>query len=173
MNFTNLIILSERLKLTVIGKEYAESVYKEFSEEIATFMFPKPAENIQDTIDFINTSLNNMDQGKELIVVILDKETGEFLGCSGLHKLKSRTPEIGIWLKKTAHGKKLGLEAVRALKEWTDKNLAYDYLVYPVDKRNIASRKIPEALGGQIAKEYKKQSMSGNMLDEVEYRVYR
>jgi RimJ/RimL family protein N-acetyltransferase len=171
MNFTNLIILSERLKITAISKEYAESIYKEFSEEIATFMFPKPAEHISEIINFIDTSIKNMLQGKELVFAILDKANEEFLGCCGIHNMHSQTPEIGIWLRKSAHGKRIGLEAVKALKNWADHNLQYKYLVYPVDKRNIASRKIPEALGGQIAKEYKKKSMSGKILDEIEYRI--
>ena len=44
--------------------------------------------------------------------------------------------------------------------------------MYPVDKKNISSRKIPESLGGIIETEYKTTNMAGKILDEVEYRIY-
>jgi len=59
------------------------------------------------------------------------------------------------------------------LKAWADQNLEYDYIKYPVDKRNIASRKIPEALGGAIAGEKAKTSRSGRKLLTLEYHVPR
>lgn len=59
------------------------------------------------------------------------------------------------------------------MKDWADENLTYEYLVYPVDKANIASCRIPEFLGGQIAGERTEVGMSGNKLNTVEYRVYK
>jgi hypothetical protein len=44
--------------------------------------------------------------------------------------------------------------------------------VYPVDKRNIASRKIPVGNNGKIVKEEKSKGIAGNELDEYEYRIY-
>lgn len=70
-----------------------------------------------------------------------------------------------------AHGNKYGLEVITAIKSWADKKLDYEYLRYPVDKANIASRKIPEALGGEIVREFNKINMSGNTLHIVEYKI--
>ena len=39
-----------------------------------------------------------------------------------------------------------GKEAITALKHWADANLRYEYLAHPVDRRNGASRRIPESL---------------------------
>ncbi|MDZ4875470.1 MAG: hypothetical protein CLLPBCKN_004866 [Chroococcidiopsis cubana SAG 39.79] len=64
-----------------------------------------------------------------------------------------KTPEFGIWLK-TAHGRKYGLEAIRGIKNWAEQNLDYEYFLYPVNRANIASRKIPETLGGKVVREY-------------------
>ena len=116
--------------------------------------------------------VKNNAEGYNFSAVIIDKETGEFLGCCGLHgKNNVRTPELGIWLKKDAHGKKLGREAIKTLCYWAVKNIDFEYLIYPVDRANISSCKIPEYLGGIIFDEKKVENMSGNILDEVVYKI--
>ena len=47
----------------------------------------------------------------------------------------------------------------------------FNYLVYPVDKENIPSRKIAECLDGKIFREETRVSMSGLVLNEVAYRI--
>jgi len=42
-----------------------------------------------------------------------------------------------------------------------------------VEKRNIASRKIAESLGGMVRKEYQKLNQLGKTLEEVEYWIYK
>ncbi len=172
MNLLGEIIESERLKLVPTSEEYAQDIFKEFSKDLTVYMYPKPADEISETITFINSSRRYMETGKQFQVVILNKTTGEFLGHGGINHFDSDTPELGIWIKKDAHGNKYGLEAVRALKNWIDRNLPYKYIFYPVDKRNISSRKIAEKLGGIIEDEYSKINMQGNILDIVEYRIY-
>ena len=46
----------------------------------------------------------------------------------------------------------------------------FDYAIYPVDKANVASRKIPESLWGTVFAEKQVQTMSGDILDEVIYK---
>lgn len=171
MNLLNVEISTPRLLLKPISRDYKEVIFSEFTEEITTYTYPRPAENITDTETFIQQSLEGLKKGTNLEIVILAKDSQEFLGCAGIHNL-NKEPALGIWLKKSAHGNRYGLEAITALKEWADKNLDYEYLIYPVDKRNIASRKIPESLGGKIVKEYEKLNLSGNILQIVEYWIF-
>ena len=42
---------------------------------------------------------------------------------------------------------------------------------YPVDRRNIPSRRIPESLGGVVKEEYEKENRSGKILDLVCYHI--
>lgn len=107
-------------------------------------MYPKPANEIEETMDFINSSIDGINQGSNLQLVVLEKKTGEFLGCSGLHKV-----------------------------DWAKQNIDFDYIKYPVDKRNFASRTIPEKHHGIIQKEYKHINLSGEELDIVEYWIYK
>ncbi|MBE9193456.1 GNAT family N-acetyltransferase [Gloeocapsopsis crepidinum LEGE 06123] len=173
MNLLGIEISTERLILKPISMIYKEVIFSEFTEEITTYMYPCPAQDISETEAFISDSIGEMVDSWGLTFVILKRECQEFLGCAGFHRIDRKNPELGIWLKKTAHGNKYGLEAVTAIKNWADKNLDYKYLRYPVDKANIASRKIPEALGGKIVDEYYKINMSGKSLNIVEYRINR
>jgi len=122
---------------------------------------------------FRSSALKENEQGASFQAVIVDKNTGEFIGCGGLHHIDTPHPEFGIWLKKSAHGHGYGKEAIVAMKDWADQNLAYEYLIYPVDKANIASCRIPEFLGGKISGEHSDVGMGGNKLNIVEYRIYK
>ncbi len=173
MNLTNVTITTKRLELVPVSEIYANKIFHEFTPEVTTYMFPKPPRDINDTLQFIKTAQEKLLKGEDLTVTILKINTEEFLGGGGAHKVNTDTPELGIWIKKSAHGHKYGREAVTAIKEWLDNNIHYKYIKYPVDKRNIASRKIAEWLGGIAKTEYKKQNMSDNILDIVEYHIYR
>lgn len=172
MDTSNITIETKHLRLEGITLKYQDDIFREFTEEITVHMFPKPAEKIEETIDFIETSIKENKQGSNFQIVILDKQSKEFLGCAGLHHIDRKTPEFGIWLKKSAHGHAYGKEAIIALKEWADHNLDYEYLLYPVVEQNFPSKRIPEFLGGQMTREYDEVGMSGKKLHLLEYRIY-
>ena len=172
MNLLNVEISTNRLLLQPISMKYKKDIFSEFTDEITMYMYPRSPKNISETEAFINESIAKLKNSSNLGLVILNKEYQEFLGCAGIHNITQKYPELGIWLKKAAHGNKYGLEAITAIKHWADENLDYKYLCYPVDRANIASRKIPQALGGESVKEYDKINMSRNILHIVEYRIY-
>lgn len=163
---------SERLLLVPIAIKYKDEIFRELSPEITTFMYPAPAKDISETEAFIEDSLKGLSEGSNLQLVMFAKDSQEFLGCVGLHHVDSKTPEMGIWLKKSSHGKRYGKEAMTAIKKWADENLKYDYILYPVADKNIASRKIPESLGGKIESEYDTKGLGGNEYHCLEYRIY-
>ncbi|MFC2084067.1 GNAT family N-acetyltransferase, partial [Bacteroidota bacterium] len=169
---TSIYIKGDRITLRAISESYSSEIFKEFTPEITRYMYPRPAKKIEETLTFISESLKWMRSHTDLVMVITKNKNGEFLGCCGLHgKGKLRTPELGIWLKKDAHGKKYGKEAIKILTFWAFEHIDLDYVIYPVDKSNIASRKIPESLGGTIFEEKKTKTMSGGYLDEVVYKI--
>lgn len=172
MNVSNITIETKNLLLKSTTLNFKEEMFREFTPEITTFMYPKPAEKIEETVAFINTAMKGNVEGGSLEITILDKNNQEFLGCGGLHCIDGKTPELGIWIKKSAHGHGYGKEAMIALKEWADENLDYEYIRYPVAKENFASKRIPEFLGGKVVKEYDKVNMSGNTLHMLEYWIY-
>ncbi len=173
MDSSNLVIESPNLVIKAIGLDYAPDIFKEFTPEITRYMSPKPAENIEETRAFIESSIKSNQAGTDFQAVIISKDTKEFIGLTGLHHIDIPHPEFGVWVKKSAHGHGYGKEAILAMKTWADQNLDYEYLVYPVDKANIASCRIPEAMGGKVFKERNDVGMGGNKLNIVEYRVYK
>ncbi len=172
-NLLNVKIETERLILKPVSLEYKDMIFSEFTDEVTKFMFPSTPKQIEDTEKFINDSREKIKKGEDFGVSIFNKETNEFLGNGGIHHLDTKTPELGIWIKKSAHGNKYGREAIAGIKEWTDKNIEYEYLLYPVAKENIASRKIPESLGGKVMRELIAKKQNGEDMEEVEYWIYK
>jgi ribosomal-protein-alanine N-acetyltransferase len=165
-------IQTARLILEPINREYAEDIFRFFTPEITQYMMPAPPECIDDTHAFIDMSIVQMQQGNALQLQILEKDTREFIGCCGIHDIHLPHPALGICIKKPAHGNGYGKEAVQGMIEWAKASIDYEYLRYPVDKRNIPSKRIPEQLGGIIGRELKKINQAGNELDEIEYWIY-
>lgn len=172
MNTSDIIIRTKNLCLKSITLEYKEDIFREFTSEITKYMSPKPPEKIGETIEFIETSMKKNKEGSNLQMVVLHQESQDFLGNAGLHHIDTKTPELGIWIKKSAHGNGYGKEAIIALKDWADQNLLYDYILYPVVEENYASKRIPEFLGGKVAREYDEVHRSGNKQHLLEYRIY-
>jgi RimJ/RimL family protein N-acetyltransferase len=171
MDFTLEVIETERLLLVPADLKYANEIFKNFNSEITKYMCPKPADNISETKNFLSKSISEMKKGTNFQVIITRKDTHEFIGCAGLHKLTSETPELGIWIKKESFGNKYGQETIKGIVNWAVKQKKWNKARYPVDKRNISSRKIPESLNGVIIKEFKNVNMSNFELDEVEYEI--
>ena len=167
----NFEIKTERLILVLIDLSYKEDVFREFTPEVARFMYPQFSGDIADTVSFINEGRQKTLDGHDLQLVALDKDSKEFLGCVGLHHIDTRVPALGLWFKKTVWGKGYGLEAMRALKDWAEHNLDYDHLLYPAFKDNASTRKIAEALGGKIARELVGTNQVGEEHEEVEYWI--
>lgn len=171
MNLLNAEIITDRLKLKSISELYIEDIFLSFTEAITTYMFPQPSGNIEDTKTFVKNARGGLENGTNLQLVILNRQSNEFLGCCGLHNLDRSEPEIGIWIKKDAHGNGFGLEAVAGIFEWSKQHLKCRHLKYPVDRQNKSSRKIPEYFNGKVVKAYKLNNMLGRELDLLEYWI--
>ena len=162
---------SERLILRPVSQDYAQEIFDAFDDDVVKYTaFSRPT-HINEETDYIRMAMAKNDAGQDFYVFIFRKDTGEAIGAAGLHHIDTKTPEFGIWTKTSAHGNKFGQEAIRAIKQWADQNLDYDYLSYPVVDVNIASRKIPETLGGTVARHYVDKDDQGQDMSLVEYRI--
>lgn len=172
LDFCSVTISCERIKLAPISAVYSEDIFKEFTDEITRYMVPATPSNIDQINDFIQSSIDSMQNNIDLTLAIVEKTNDEFLGVCGLHgRFNRNEPVLGIWLKKSAHGYKYGQEAIRALADWARHNVIFEHMVYPCDKDNVASRKIAESLGGSIFRTGEVKSMSGRTLNEIAYKI--
>ena len=166
-------IETERLLIRPTGLTDLDSIFGEFTDQITIYMFPRPARSIDETAKFIADSIEGQINGTnyQVTMVIRDDPTS-FVGSSGIHHPDSRTPELGLWVAGRYQGKGFGTETITALCEWTAEEVHCDYLKYPVDRANTASRKIPEGLGGDVEDEYDLITPDGRTLNILEYRIY-
>jgi RimJ/RimL family protein N-acetyltransferase len=91
-----------------------------------------------------------MKAGKELSSVIRLTSTNEFIGRAGLHPADSTLLEAGIWIKESAQGRGYGREAVVGVIKWASGEFHPSGFLYPVVDENIPSRRLAEALRGEI-----------------------
>ena len=163
---------TDRLFLMPIDLTYAEEIFNVFDDTVTKYMYPSTPEKIEVTINFIKGAMEHFSTKKDVVAVILHKDTMEFLGCVGLHDMDTNTPELGIWTKTSIHGNRYGREAVKGMKEWADRNVSYEYLIYPVAEENIPSRKIPESLGGVLVSSGEKANQASLIHRSVTYHIY-
>lgn len=171
-NLENFQIETARLLLVLITMEYAEEIFRVFDDDITRYLYPATPKEITDTRDFISKSIEGFSRGEEIVAAILTKDIREFIGNVGIHDINTSTPELGIWIKKDAHGHGYGKEAVTGLKEWADQELQYEYIKYPVVEENTPSREIVESLNGKEVLRYPKTNLSGVTHTMVEYHIF-
>lgn len=122
LDFSLVKIEGERILLNPISSSFSEDIFGEFTSEITRYMFPASPTELSQVISFIELSREDMKNRSDLVLVISDISTGEFLGVCSLHgKNNPKEPEIGVWLKKNSHFKHYGREAIYYLVKWLKK----------------------------------------------------
>lgn len=145
-------INSERLRLIPINESHTDDIFENFNEEVTKYMYPAPIKSREEAAAVVDSFITKRKKGLEVVYAITLSESGEFIGVAGLHGIKEEVPELGIWTKTSSHGNHYGREAVGAVIEYAGV-LGIEKLMYPVDKRNTPSRKIPIYYGGILIRE--------------------
>lgn len=86
---------------------------------------------------------------EDLRLHLFHRETGEFIGCSGLHRINWDVPkfEIGYWIDTRYSGNGYITEAVEAITKFAFSELKAKRVEIRCDPKNVRSRSIPERLG--------------------------
>ena len=86
---------------------------------------------------------------EDLRLHIFHKESGEFIGSTGLHRINwdARCFEIGYWIDSRHSGKGYMMEAVEGLTNFAFNELKANRVEIRCDSKNIRSKRIPEKLG--------------------------
>ncbi|AJA70727.1 GNAT family N-acetyltransferase [Myroides odoratimimus] len=161
---------SDRLSYLVVNDSFKEDIFRELTPTVAKFLPFIPTGKIEDTQGFIDYSLGVLDQGTDITLVAVDKETKEFIGCCGIHDVNEESISLGIWLKESAFGKGYGQELITALETYVNENLTVDYLIYNVEKNNHGSIKIAEKLGYVYHSDFVRNISEEKILNMLQYR---
>ena len=143
-----IVIHSSRLQLAQFQLTDAEEVFACITPAIARFMRWDPPT----WSEYLSRcqERERAPNPNTFSFVIRRRDTNECLGMAGLEEGDKPSPELGLWLKESAHGQGFGREVVAALAEWAHTTLGKDSFVYPVAVQNTASRRIAEGFRGEI-----------------------
>ncbi len=162
--------INNNLRLAPISLEYAQNIFEGFDKAVIEFLpIDNPPSKIEETISFIEHSIEQIKHGTDLVWVILFNKN--FIGCCGIHGLKSRQPNFGLWIKKDEQGKGYGKKIVDFLLYWALNRLDIEFLKYPVDKRNRKSISLLKNHNAKLFGEY--EMGNEKKLDVIEYRLYK
>ena len=97
-----------------------------------------------------------------LNLFIFQRDTMQFIGCTGLHHMSWEIPafETGYWLHAKQQNQGFMTEAINALTQYVFKNLQAKRFEIHCDINNIRSKKIPERLGFEL-----EATLKNNRLD--------
>jgi len=169
MDYSSIRIETKRLVLLSARREYAKNIFQEYRPPITLYMNHPSPKSIEAIEEGMIRREKKMKEGLILYLIVLRKETHEFMGSFALEDLEASNPEMGGWLKANTHGQGFGKEIVTAIKNWADTHLDYQAIIWPCAKENIASCKLAESLNGKIKKRYRKTTRAGHSRDYLEY----
>ena len=147
-----------------------DDVFQHFTRKVTTYMYPPTPTKREDTAAFIHHAMKAWENAIDATFIIRD-EQGQFVGCCGMHNIPSHTPEVGIWLSEDQWGHGYGKQAVELVIAFTAQHLEPEYVLYPVDHRNVASRRIPLSLGGVAKREFTYTNGNGDTLEMIDYWI--
>ena len=159
-----IVIQSPRLQLSQFQMTDAQEVFACITPAIAKFMRWEPP-SWSEYVTRCEKRVQAPDP-TEFSFVIRRLDNSECLGVAALEDADSVSPELGLWLKESAHGQGFGREVVAALVEWGHAALGKGSFIYPVAVQNIASRRIAENLRGEII-----GNRTNPKYDSVVYRI--
>lgn len=86
---------------------------------------------------------------KDLRLLLEHKETGQIVGCSGLHRMdwEARKFEIGYWVRASFAKQGYITEAVRAIANFAIEKLQANRIEIRCDSRNVRSARVAERAG--------------------------
>lgn len=161
---------TERLAICPFSRSFLEDYYREFTEEITKYQYPDSFPHMEAADQVMSEFVRDMEQGEMLELAIFTKG-GEFLGGMEAFGLKGETPEIGLWLKSSAHGAGYGYEALKALLDGLNQTGKYQYYIYEADVRNTPSIHLIEKFHAEKGECEEITTESGKKLTLQTYHV--
>lgn len=172
LELADVSITTPQIHIVPLRAHHARAIAQEFNQTITQFMVPAPIKSVSQAIHFINLA-NDLKIGcKGLVMAVVHPISSEFLGVVALIGHQNLVaPEIGVWIKQSAHGHYYGRYAVHAICAWAVKHVRVKYFVYPVSKLNVPSQKVALSLGGTVVNEKMTRKESGELMDEWVYHI--
>jgi RimJ/RimL family protein N-acetyltransferase len=138
-------IETERLRLRPVTKEDLDEIERLHEDpEVARFMGTPDREWLEGWVEGSDGEWAELGYGR---MVVLDRDSGEFLGRTGLKRWPQfEETEVGWALRPEARGKGLATEAARAVLEWSER-FDLPYVTAMIRPDNAPSLAVAKRLG--------------------------
>jgi RimJ/RimL family protein N-acetyltransferase len=170
-DLSRISISSARLTLRSFTAGDAADSFAEANARIAEYMSWNRSTSEAEFEALWQGHLSDMSAGKDLHLIVRLARTNEFIGASGLHPAEADLLETGIWIKESAQGCGFGREAVAAVVKWASETFRPSSFLYPVVDENKPSRRLAEALGGEILGTRQRQKPGDKVRTLLLYRI--
>jgi RimJ/RimL family protein N-acetyltransferase len=159
-----IVIESPRLRLSQFQMMDAREVFTCITPAIARFMPWEPPS----WSEYLTRCEKRVQapEPNNFSFVIRRLDNMECLGMASFEDADSASPELGLWLKESAHRQGFGREVVASLIEWGHASLGKESFTYPAAVENTASRRVAENLHGEVVGNRKNPKYSS-----VVYRI--
>lgn len=131
------------------GQFVNEAIRESVNEMRPWLPFVKNLPSIDDSEAYVRKARLNFLERTDLVLHIFEKNTGQFVGSSGLHRFDwyVRKFEIGYWLRTSRTGEGLMTEAVKGIVAFAIAELEANRLEIRCDTRNNASIAVAKKAG--------------------------
>lgn len=147
---------TERLVLRSPRSGDGALIYEAAMESIEALQrwmaWSRPTPTLEQMETWCRKSQAEFQMRKALPLLLFRKDTGEFVGSSGMHNMDWSVPrfEIGYWVRRTAERQGYVTEAVSAMTLFLFGVLSAKRVEIRMDDGNERSWRVPERLGFQL-----------------------
>lgn len=141
--------LSIRLPQPGDGEQVHQAIMNSKEELKPWLPFAQKDQTVEDVEANVREAHYAFLKREDLRLHIFDRETNEFIGCTGLHRINWDVPkfEIGYWIDTRYSGQGYITEAVEGVTDFAFNELGAKRVEIQCDAKNLKSRAIPEHLG--------------------------
>lgn len=113
------------------------------------FPFVKNLPTLDESEAYVRKARLNFLERTDLVLHLIDKNTGQFVGSSGLHRFdwNIRKFEIGYWLRTSRTGQGLMTEALNGITSFAIIHLEANRIEIRCSSGNVASIRVAERAG--------------------------
>ncbi len=150
MEITPVVLMGDRVKILPMEDHHVQELFDAgINPDIWPYM-PMKVQSIEDMKCLVNGALQARDQGSEFPFVILDKDSGKFVGSTRFLNISisNRNLEIGwTWLSPSVWRTRINTECKYLLLKHCFETLRTIRVQLKTDSRNVRSQQAIERLG--------------------------
>ena len=149
--------------------------WDELSKWMIWMFKPRHEASAEDDEEFCRHKIEQFKKKEDITLLILERETGKYLGGTGLHKCDwtKRFFQLGYWIRTDETGKGYATEATTALIHYAFNALKANKISAYYAEGNTASQNVMEKAGFEREGVLRKHHLlpDGSLVDEPTYGI--